>query len=386
LRVDTPADFTPSPPEAPAPVPHLPAATPTSFLSRPLIRTDFLSKPRFRLDLLPKPRVGVDSGARPWIRPDWSWAAILLIAALSGLGAFALVRSRLAPPRAATHPPATLTVGTQPPGADLLIDGRRRGATPLTLSIEPGAHTLTLRRAGAERIVPLTVTAGAQVAQYFELKAPEAVARSARLSIATDPPGARVSVDGRPRGASPLVVEDLTAGEHSVTVTSNTGSVERRITVEPATTKEVVFALPRLSAPLGGWVSVTSPFPVDLLEHDEVVGTSGATKVMLPAGRHDVVLRNERVGYEARRSVDVVAGSVATIEVVAPKASLNVNARPWADVVIDGDAVGQTPLSNVMVPVGTHAITFRHPQFGERTQTVVVTATGVNRVAVDLTK
>src|SRR6185295_2103220 len=52
LRVDTPADFTPSPPEAPAPVPHLPAATPTSFLSRPLIRTDFLSKPRFRLDLL----------------------------------------------------------------------------------------------------------------------------------------------------------------------------------------------------------------------------------------------------------------------------------------------------------------------------------------------
>jgi hypothetical protein len=39
-----------------------------------------------------------------------------------------------------------------------------------------------------------------------------------------------------------------------------------------------------------------------------------------------------------------------------------------------------------MLPVGTHEITFRHPQLGERTQTVVVTAKGVNRVAVDLTR
>ena len=100
-------------------------------------------------------------------------------------------------------------------------------------------------------------------------------------------------------------------------------------------------------------MSVASPFRVDVLEHDEVVGTSGTTKVMLPAGRHDVVLRNDSVGYEARHSVDVVAGGVATIQVVPPKASLNVNARPWADVTIDGAAVGQTPLANVMITVGT---------------------------------
>ena len=133
-------------------------------------------------------------------------------------------------------------------------------------------------------------------------------------------------------------------------------------------------------------MSVTSPFHVDVLEHDEVVGTSGITKVMLPAGRHEVVLRNDSVGYEARRSVDVIAGTVAKIEVVAPNASLSVNARPWADVAIDGAPVGQTPLGNVVIPVGTHEITFQHPQLGERTQSVVVTAKGVNRVAVDLTK
>jgi hypothetical protein len=283
-------------------------------------------------------------------------------------------------------PPATLTVDTQPAGADLFIDGRRRGATPLTLSIEPGAHALTLRSAGAERMVPLTVTAGAHVSQYFELKPVEPAAAHARLSVVTDPPGARVSVDGRPRGVSPLVIEDLAAAEHSVTVTSNTGSAERRIAIEPGATEEVVFSLPRSSAPLGGWVLVASAFQVELLEHGEVVGTRGTTKVMLPVGRHDIVLRNERIGYEAHRTVDVVAGSVAKIEVVPPKAPLNINARPWADVVIDGSPAGQTPLGNLMIPIGTHEITFRHPQLGERTQTVLVTAGGVNRVAVDFTR
>jgi hypothetical protein len=36
--------------------------------------------------------------------------------------------------------------------------------------------------------------------------------------------------------------------------------------------------------------------------------------------------------------------------------------------------------------IGSHDVVFRHPQFGERRQTVVVTSTGPNRIAVDLTK
>ena len=301
------------------------------------------------MSLPPPPRSRASS---PAIRIDRSWVAILLIATISGLAAFALVRSLVAPPHAATSLPATLTVSTQPAGADLFIDGQRRGPTPLTLSIEPGAHTLTLRSAGTERIVPITVTAGAQVAQHFELKPPGPLSPSARLSIVRIrlAPGSALT-DVR-AACRPWWSRSLAAAEYSVTVTSNTGSAERRITVEAGTSKEVVFSLPRSSAPLGGWVSVVSPFEVDVLEHDEVVGTSGVTKVMLPAGRHEVVLRNERVGYEERRSVDVVAGSVSTMTVVPPNAPLNVNARPWAEVAIDGTPAGQTPLGNVMIAVG----------------------------------
>jgi hypothetical protein len=39
-----------------------------------------------------------------------------------------------------------------------------------------------------------------------------------------------------------------------------------------------------------------------------------------------------------------------------------------------------------MLPVGTHQITFRHPQLGERRESVLVSTKSVNRVAVDLSK
>jgi len=316
----------------------------------------------------------------------WTPLLIAAIAAVSAVAAFAAVRAWYVPVRAAAVVPAALTVETQPPGAELLIDREPRGRTPATFSLPPGAHTLAVRSTGVERTVQLTLAAGAQVAQYFDLTPPHAAPAPGRLSVVTDPQGARVSVDGKPRGVSPLVIDDLAAAEHVVSVASDAGSAQRTITVADGVTKEVVFSLSRPTAPVAGWVVVASPFPVELVEHNEVVGTSGTSKIMLAAGRHDVVLRNESVGYEAPRTIDVVAGRAASIEVIPPEGLLNVNARPWADVSIDGVAAGQTPLANITLPVGPHQITFRHPQLGERTERIVVTAKGVNRIAVDLSK
>ena len=321
------------------------------------------------------------------IRIDSSWMVPALIALLSGLAAFALVRSRVATTRAAAaNRPATMTVDTRPSVADVFIDGRRVGATPLVLSVQPGTHTLTLRNGEAERRVVFTAAAGEQLAQYLEMKPAEPAVQTARLSIATDPPGAQVAVDGRPRGLSPVTVDNLSAAEHGVTVTSTFGSVERKVTLDAGATKELVFSLPRSTGAVGGWVSVASPFQVELFEGGELVGTSGTTRVMLPAGRHELVLKNASVGYESGHSVDVAAGRVATIAVVAPQVPLSINAVPWADVAIDGTPVGQTPMGNVMIAVGPHEITFRHPQFGERTQAIVVTAAGANRAAVNFTR
>jgi hypothetical protein len=108
------------------------------------------------------------------------------------VAAFAAVRAWFAPVRAAAV--AKLSVDTQPTGAELLIDGQPRGRTPATFSIDPGAHTLAVRSSGVERVAQLTLAAGAQVAQYFELTANTPAVAPGRLSIVTDPPGLRVAV------------------------------------------------------------------------------------------------------------------------------------------------------------------------------------------------
>jgi len=232
-----------------------------------------------------------------------------------------------------------------------------------------------------------TTTAAAHVPQGVDVRREmDRPTTAGRLSIVTDPAGARVEVDGRPRGVSPVVIDGLAPAEYRIAVVSDSGSAERTITVSNGVMTEVVFSLPRSTAPLAGWLTIKSSFPLELLEHDEVVGTSGAAKIMLAAGTHQVLLRNETLGFEATRTISVVAGRVTAVDIDPPKALVNVNARPWADVLIDGETVGQTPLSSVSLAIGPHQVTFRHPQLGERTERIVVTGRGPNRVAVDFNK
>jgi hypothetical protein len=304
------------------------------------------------------------------------------IIVLAGLGALAMQRlGTLQPTR-----PGNLTIATRPSDAEVLINGERRGTTPLTLSLAPGAHTITIRNGSDERVVPLTIASGAEVSQYFEMKAVEPTAVAGRVSIVTDPPGARVTVDGKARGISPLTVADLTPAEYKITVASDTGSAERTVTVAAGGTASVMFSLPKESGPLGGWLSISAPFDVEIAERGEVIGSSSASRIMLAAGRHDITLVNRSLGYKDARRVDVTAGGTTAIRVDPPKVAISVNARPWAEVAVDGASLGQTPLANLLVAVGSHEIVFRHPQFADRRQTIVVTANGPNRFTADLTR
>jgi hypothetical protein len=319
-----------------------------------------------------------------------SYVGPLLIAAavvgLVAVGVVAMQRFPLAQFMARAPRDGSLTIDTRPAGLDVVIDGERRGATPLKLALAPGAHTVTIRSGSDERVVPLTIAAGADITQYFEMKAAEPAAVAGRLSVVTDPPGARVAVDGKPRGVSPLTVADLTAEDHKVTVTSEAGLVDRIVPVVAGSTASVMFSLPKASGPVGGWLSLTAPFDVEIVEHEDVLGTSGTNRIMLAAGRHDLVFMNRSLGFEESRKIEVTAGKTVAVRVEPPKVSVSVNARPWAEIVVDGASAGQTPIANLLVTVGPHEMVFRHPQFGERKQTVMVTAKGPNRIAADLTK
>jgi serine/threonine-protein kinase len=65
---------------------------------------------------------------------------------------------------------------------------------------------------------------------------------------------------------------------------------------------------------------------------------------------------------------------------------LSVNALPWAEVEIDGQPVGTTPLANLSLPIGSHEIVWKHPERGERRRTVAITASSPARIGVDFSQ
>jgi serine/threonine-protein kinase len=71
-------------------------------------------------------------------------------------------------------------------------------------------------------------------------------------------------------------------------------------------------------------------------------------------------------------------------DAIAPLGLLHVDADPWAEIWIDGSKVGETPLGNIPLRIGSHQVTLRHPQLGERRQTASVTADGPNNISVDM--
>ena len=131
---------------------------------------------------------------------------------------------------------------------------------------------------------------------------------------------------------------------------------------------------------------MAAPIELRVYRNRKLLGTSGLSRIALPAGRHEVELVNDALGYRVRRTVTVTAGKLAPIALDLPKGSLSVNALPWAEVAIDGERVGETPIGNVALTIGSHEVVFRHPELGEQRHKVVVTAATPARLSVDLRK
>jgi hypothetical protein len=289
---------------------------------------------------------------------------------------------------ASTSPESSPTTGTlivqsNPAGVQVFVDGVDRGMTPARLSVEAGSHILELRGRGVPRVIPFQVAGGAQVSQYLEFAD---TPTTGRLQVQSEPAGAKVTIDGTPRGVTPLTVSDLTPGDHEVILQNDLGSARHVVSVQAGATASLLAPVGATAAsgPVSGWVAVRAPFTVEIREQGRLLGTTDTDRIMMAAGRHDLELVNEGLGYRATRSVVVPPGKVAPLALDLPNGVVNLNALPWAEVWIDGHRVGETPIGNLNVPIGPHEVVFKHPQFGEKRHAISVTLSAPVRLSVDM--
>lgn len=176
-------------------------------------------------------------------------------------------------------------------------------------------------------------------------------------------PAPRVSADARTVAAAAATVAAPGAPPAGAVVASSS----------TATTEGAIDGI--------GRVRVVSAVPLQVIEGGRVIGTSGDRPLRLPPGVHTLQLSNNALGYRTTERVRIDAGRQANLTIVLPSGTVNVNAQPWAQVLIDGASVGDTPLANLSLVIGDHEVLFRHPQLGERRQRVVVKAGALTRVS-----
>jgi hypothetical protein len=216
---------------------------------------------------------------------------------------------------------------------------------------------------------------------------PKAGANLGQLQVRTDPPGARVSIDGTPLGKTPMTIVELVPGDHIVTFENDFGSVSQKVVIEAGVPASLMVPMGMTAgAVASGWLTVTSPLVLDLRENGRLIGNSGIDKIMLPAGRHEIELVNEFIGLRETRTVQVSPGRTSAVTVALPKGTVSLNAIPWASVSIDGQNVGDTPIGNHPLTVGPHEVVFRNAELGEQRRTIMVTTRAPVRLSVDLTK
>ena len=109
---------------------------------------------------------------------------------------------------------ARLQVSSIPRGANVTVDGRYRGQTPITLALSPGVdYAIGLSKAGygsARRNVRLAAAASDSITVDLS-------ARTGRVTVNVSPADATIYVDGSARGSGSTTLE-LSSAPHTITV------------------------------------------------------------------------------------------------------------------------------------------------------------------------
>ena len=267
-------------------------------------------------------------------------------------------------------------VSSVPAGAQITLDGYALGETPRLLASlnAKDAHTLVLKKPGYQE---------AKTVLRFDGRNPVAVSvdlvlDSGTLSVTSEPSGAHVSVNGIPRGATPVSVGGIARGRASVVVSlQGYETVQREISVSPGDEQNLFVKLEEKP----GRISVTSvPDGARIYVDGKPQGNAPAETGALKPGMY--VVRAEMDGFApVERYVRVRGGETMREEMRLESVLGAIEIRtspPGAAVYVDGRYKGTTKSEDPSADT-SDVLSIRNLKAGEHT--LVVKRKGYAEVA-----
>lgn len=208
----------------------------------------------------------------------------------------------------------------------------------------------------------------------------------ARLKI-SGTTGAKISLNGKEQGNIPLSLEGLAPGRYLVRAElSGFETREQRVRIDPGRDKELTFNLRPLELAPGYLQLTVSPWAEVFIDGRFVDRTPLAIPLSLEPGRRQLLLRHPN-RLEYIQDLSIASRETLRLTVRMPEAwgYLRLTVNPWAEVFIDGQSMGTTPLAeDLKLSIGEHELKLRGPDGREQRETIRILRDDTLRHRVDL--
>ncbi len=272
---------------------------------------------------------------RTWFRA--AIAAVLILAVAGGYMALS---------RRSAQAIGAAVFGSTPDGAEVFVDGAPVGRTPVRVELRAGTHTVEFKRNAVTRTQTIAVKQGAEVPVSVDWNQ-KAIGS---LQVNSTPTGAKVSVDGKLRGQTPLTLDDLPAGPHTVLIDSSEGAVRHKVQIAEGVTESLTESI------YPGWLHLSSPIEVTILDGGKPALLDDSNRVLLKPGTHTLRIENRGLAFSQTKQVEIEPGGTTKIAIEVPTSTLTVTGSTGADVFVDGVKAGTTPLTEFRVALGSHDV------------------------------
>ena len=261
-----------------------------------------------------------------------------------GVDEFLLLREGVISQKNAVLEPVKglLLLTTEPTGCDITFDGLSLGKTPrLITSLDAKEmYRLVLQKPGYQsRVVEVKFNGRTPLVKHEEL-----IIDSGIIEVTSDPTGAAVTVNGQPRGKTPLTVREVPKGRATVMIRKQGyGDETREIAMVAGETQNLFVKLNGLP----GSLSLTSvPEGARFYVNDQPQGKGPVLMKNLTPGKY--VVRAEMDGYATETKAIALdnGGSVAEeFRLANVMGRIEVCTSPaGAEVLLDGARVGITKI------------------------------------------
>ncbi len=241
-----------------------------------------------------------------------------------------------------------------PTHSDIDIDGGLRLKLADRYLLRTGEYGLSIEAEGYQALVRSLLIGKEQNQHYsFDLQP-----LPGRLRVDTGPvTGAQVFIDDAVRAVTPAVIGEIPAGEHRLRVSADRYfSYEDTIMIEGLDHEQVVSLL--LKPAWADVTFVTEPAGADVFVDDELLGQTPLTTSILQ-GTHRI--RIQLSGFKSwQNEIDVTANSAMNFADIrlepADAVVFLVSEPPRANVTVDGEYKGVTPLELALTPGQTSTL------------------------------